>query len=116
MIEITTQKVGMGVPRTLTQALAEAKREPLFSIDGIEYTIPVEDEVPPALGLEGLELARTYGQAYAEAWLAEMMLGPAGWRALRQCPDIRPSQMQAILRIMRTRAMGYLESDEGKDV
>ena len=116
MIEVTTQRTDAGKARTLAQALAEAPREPLFSIDGTEYTIPIEDAVPPALGLEGLEVARTHGQAYAEAWLGEMMLGAAGWRALRTCPDITMSQMQAILRIMRERAMGALESEEGKGI
>jgi hypothetical protein len=115
MIEITTQRTVDGKPRTLLQALAEAKREPLFSIDGVDYEIPIEGDVPPVLGLEALEQARTYGQAHAEAWLAEMLLGPDGWRALRTCPDIRPGQMVAIMRIMRTRAMGTLESEEGKD-
>jgi hypothetical protein len=114
MIEIKTQTTEGGKPRTLAQALVEAEREPLFSIDDVEYTIPVEGAVPPALGLESLEVARVNGQPHAEAWLAEMLLGSAGWRALRTCPDIEMGQMQAIMRIMRDRAMGALEIEEGK--
>lgn len=108
MIEIKTQSTAEGTPRTVAQAMAEAEREPLFSIDEVEYTIPVEGGVPPAFGLEALQRFREGGVG-ADAWLAEAMLGAAGWRALRGCPDVDEGQMVAILQVIRDRALGPLE-------
>lgn len=114
MIEIKTKRNEDGSKRTLSQALAEAEREPLFSIDDQEYTIPVEGAVPPALGLAALERARAEGVVVAEAWAMEMLIGAAGWRALRSCVDITQEQMRAIMRIIRERALGPVEQEEGK--
>ena len=114
MIEIKTQRNEDGSKRTLSQALAEANREPFFSIDDQEYTIIVEGEVPPALGLAALDRARREGVAMAEVWAMEQLVGAAAWRALRDCPDIDAEQMRAIMRIIRDRALGPVELDEGK--
>lgn len=115
MIEIKTQRGDDGKPRTVAQALAEAEREPFFSIDGQEYTIPVEGAVPPALGLQALDRARHEGAPAAEVWAMEQLVGAAAWRALRTCPDITADQMRAIMKIIRDRALGPVELDEGKD-
>jgi hypothetical protein len=110
MIEIKTQDGAGGKPRTLAEALAGVDREPLFSIDDVQYTIPVA--VPPALGLEAIERSRAMG-AGADAWLAELMLGADGWKALRTCPDVDEDQMATILRVLRERALGPLERANG---
>lgn len=93
-----------------TQTVNEA-REPLFSIDGTEYTIPVE--VPPATSLEAIERVRTEGEAAATAWIMLELLGPEGWKALRECKQINRAQLSAIMEVCRTKAYGGME-EEGK--
>jgi hypothetical protein len=87
------------------------EREPLFSIDGTEYTIPVE--VPPAMGLEAMEKTRTEGEAPATAWIMRELLGVEGWKALRECKQVNRAQMAAIMQVCRDRVFGGME-EEGK--
>jgi hypothetical protein len=87
------------------------EREPLFSIDGREYTIP--KEVPGNLSLQAIERMRTESEYAVIAWIMETMLGKAGYRALLDCKAVKPSQLRAITEICRSKMMGELE-EEGK--
>lgn len=100
MIEIVT-----------TQPTPESGREPLFSIDGTAYTIPME--VPASLALEAMEITRQRGEASATAWVMEQLLGAEGWKALRTCPQVRKADMRVLMRICRERVFGGME-EEGK--
>ena len=96
---------------TISTSPVTTEREPIFSIDGTEYTIP--REVPGSLALQAMERTRTNGEVSATAWLMEEMLGADGYRALRECPTVRRDEVQAITRIIRDRVFGDLE-EEGK--
>jgi hypothetical protein len=88
------------------------KREPLFSIDDREYTIPVE--VPGNISLQAIEVVRQQGDTAATGWLMELMLGADGYRALRKCPAVDRAQIKRIGAIIRDKVLGDLEDEEGK--
>jgi hypothetical protein len=94
-----------------TTQSVNADREPLFSIDGTEYTIPVE--VPPAVTLQAIERVRTEGEAAATAWIMNELLGADGWKALRECVQVNKAQLSAIMEVCRAKAYGAME-EEGK--
>lgn len=96
--------------KTTDQAEPPA-REPIFSIDGTTYTIPVE--VPASTGLEAMERTRQEGEAQATAWIMEELLGKDGWKALRSCREVTKPQLRAIMKICRERVFGGME-EEGK--
>jgi hypothetical protein len=86
-------------------------REALFSIDGTTYTIPVE--VPGNLALQAIERTRYESETAVTAWIMEQVLGRDAYRALLDCPHVKPSQLKAITMICREKVMGDLE-EEGK--
>lgn len=96
---------------TTTETVQEAPREPLFSIDGTEYTIPVE--VPGSMALRAMEMTRTAGEAPTTAWIMEQLLGKEGWKALRACDQVTKPQMKAIMAVCREKVFGDME-EEGK--
>jgi hypothetical protein len=88
------------------------KREPLFTIDEAEYTIPVE--VPGNITLQALESLRQHGEAHTTAWLLELMLGEDGYRALRQCPSVTRANLAQIGAVVSAKVLGDLEDVTGK--
>lgn len=89
----------------------KAEREPIFSIDGREYTIPVT--VPMNISLEAVDVAARLGESDATRWLMVTMLEVEGWDALRKCQDLEPADLRAVQEIIRQKVFGPLE-DEGK--
>jgi hypothetical protein len=87
------------------------KREPIFSIDGMEYTMPVE--VPGSVALEAMEMFRTLGDAAATPWLLDLMLGVDGHRALRESGASK-GQVGQVATVIRDKVFGDLEGDQGK--
>lgn len=90
----------------------KADREPIFSIDGVEYTIP--KKVPTNVGLEAMEKVSELGGAAGTRWLMVLMLGQKGWDALRTCEDLEPADLQAVQEVIRTRVFAEVEP-EGKN-
>jgi hypothetical protein len=88
------------------------KREPLFSIDDREYTIPVE--VPGNITLQALERVRQDGEGPTTAWLLELMLGDDGYRALRECSSVSRQNLAAIGAVVSAKVLGDLEDVAGK--
>lgn len=89
----------------------KADREALFSIDGTEYTIP--KAVPPNVALEAVELVSRMGEVAGTRELMVMMLGRAGWDALRTCGELAKEDLVAIQTAVRERVFGGME-EEGK--
>lgn len=87
------------------------EREPIFSIDNREYTIPVE--VPGSLALAAMEEVRQKGEIAASAWCMETLLGTQGYKALLSCQEVTKAQVLAIQEICRERVFGAVE-EEGK--
>ena len=79
-------------------------REPIFSIDGIEYTMP--REVPGHIALEGMEIYRKGGDGAATPWIMEQLLGNDGYRALRDCPSLTKANLLAIIEVLRRKIFG----------
>lgn len=94
-----------------TKPTIEEEREPLFTIDGTEYTIP--KVVGGEVALEAMELSRTIPDAAVSAWAAETLIGPKGWRALRAVKGLDPAIVTGIMGVCRDRVLAALE-DEGK--
>jgi hypothetical protein len=90
---------------------ADAGREPIFSIDGTEYTIP--REVPASVGLEAIERTAQEGEAAGSRWLMIKLLGQEGYDALRTCQGLEKSDLAAVQRIIREKVFGP-EEGEGK--
>lgn len=87
-------------------------REPLFSIDGVEYTMP--REVSASLTLEAMERFETLGEIRATRWLMVELLGQEGYDALRRCKEVTVRQFLQIQEVLRDRALGTQEGS-GKD-
>ncbi len=86
--------------------------EPLFSIDGTVYSMPVE--VPGNVALGYLEQMRQGGEAVAIAWAMEQVLGEAPYQALVNCKALKPHQLSAIITIVTEKIMGALEAVQGE--
>lgn len=76
MLEFTTPK---------TSAPVEREREPLFTLDGTEYTIPVQMTVPEMYSY--VHMRRTLGNDAAVSWAMEQALGEQGYFALLTAKD-----------------------------
>lgn len=88
-----------------------ASQEPLFSIDGTEYGIPVE--VPTNVGLKALRKVAELGETAGTHWLMVFVLGQDAWDALEGCQELTRADLEAIQKIVRTKVFGDLE-DQGK--
>lgn len=86
-------------------------REVLFTIDDQEYTVPVK--VPANVGLRAVDTVARMGEADGTRWLMILMLGDEGWKALMDCDDLEPDDLQAIQEVIRQKVFGHLEA-EGK--
>ncbi len=76
----------------------------VFSIDGKVYSIP--NKVVPGIGRRLIYMARTEGVPQAEDWLGRAMLGNDGWLALINFPAITDEDIQRVLVVARSVAMG----------
>jgi len=87
------------------------EREPLFSIDGVEYTIPVS--IPTNVGLRAMRKVAELGEIAGTQWLLVYLLGQDAWDALEGCADLTRADLTAIQEVVRTKAFGDQEA-EGK--
>lgn len=94
-----------------TDPAAADEREPLFTLDGVEYTIP--KLVGGELSLEALQRLRTDHELSVTAWMMETVLGKDAWKALRTAKGLHPRDLAALIEAVRAKVMGPLE-EEGK--
>ena len=91
------------------------EREPLFYIDGTEYTIPVK---PPAhIGIEASKMVvegdgSTRTGMEAEEFVMREMLGEEGFAALIACEHVSLDDYKHLLGIVTDRAMGRGEAED----
>ncbi|MFI9454462.1 hypothetical protein [Amycolatopsis sp. NPDC052450] len=93
-------KADLGVVLDDAEAQAEidaliADREPLFTIDGVTYTIP--KRVPPSWSLQAYRIAVEQGSAASLHFAAEKLLTPEAWNALVECETVTESKMRTVL-------------------
>lgn len=86
-------------------------REPLFSIDGVEYTIP--KSIPTNVGLKAMRRVAELGEIAGTQWLLVYLMGQDAWDALEKCEDLTREDLGAIQEVVRRKAFGDQEA-EGK--
>lgn len=99
MIEITTNPA------------AAEEREPFFSLDGTEYTIP--KMIGGEISTQALQRLRTEPEYAVIGWMMETVLGKEAWRALRNAKGLKPEDLAAVIEGVRMKVMGPLD-DAGK--
>jgi hypothetical protein len=99
-------------PVRIVTADGPVETEPLFYIDDVEYTIPVE--ISAGFALRYLEIAADEGENAAELYLLKGVLGEDGFAALRDAQMVTFAQFQQISTIIMERTLGTLESAQGK--
>jgi hypothetical protein len=98
---------GPQVVRLTTGTDTAQVRIPLFSIDGVEYSIPARPRLNVAL--QFMHMTRTQGDGAAMDVLLEKLLGTDGYRALREYDDLTPEQFAKITAIASEVTLGALE-------
>lgn len=92
----------------LTRSADRAEeRVPLFYIDDVEYTVAKRPNVN--VGLQMMHLFRTQGEAAAQDYVLEKMIGSEGYAALREYDDLTPQQFKHIAQVVVKLALGSLE-------
>src|ERR1700733_9429126 len=89
----------------------EVKREPIFTIDEVEYTAPAE--VPPHMGLKYLHLMRTEGQGAANYFMLMTVLGEEGYLALMNYEQLEQEEYDLVLKIATKKMIGPQEVPKG---
>jgi len=81
--------------------------EKLFSLDGVEYRVPVE--FTPHLAMVFLDAATHDSEWVAVGRLLKSVIGDDGWKALVGFKGLRPEDLQAVLNKVMVKVMGALE-------
>jgi hypothetical protein len=83
------------------------KREPLFELDGVEYSVLVNPG--PNVGLTFMEIQTESGQEAAVVYLLKAMLGEEAFKALAASPDVSESEYELLMAEISERAMAAQE-------
>ncbi len=95
-----------------TKTEVDESRKTLFSIDGVDYTIPARPR--PNLALKFMWQTKTIGEDEAGINLLIAMLGEEGFKALSEYEQLTTEQFVQVMTIAQDVAMGSLEA-VGKD-
>lgn len=87
------------------------KREKLFEIDGVEYTIPVE--IGGEIGLRATRVAEESGELAGELFVIDNTIGRDAYNALCAVENLPKKVLAGILAVCRERVFGGME-EEGK--
>lgn len=94
--------------------VVEQEREPLFEIEGTEYTVP-KGNFPAEFALQYMDYVDKFGLDSATVWLMEHGLSEGGWVALKGVSGLDPEVFAQILTALQTKVMGSLsEAPKGK--
>jgi hypothetical protein len=94
-----------------TNPAASEEREPLFTLDGEEYSIP--KVIGAEVSLEALHRFRSDHELAVIAWMMETVLGVEAWKALRTAKGLDPKDLAAVIEAVRERTMAPIE-EQGK--
>lgn len=94
-----------------TNPEAAERREPFFTLDGVEYTIP--EMIGGEVSLQALERFRSEPELAVIAWMMETVIGKDAWKALRNAKGLDAADLASVIEAVRTKVMGTLE-DAGK--
>jgi hypothetical protein len=84
-------------------------REPLFSIDGVEYTIP--KAVPTNVGLKAMDHLARVSEPEGVRYIMILMLEKEGWDALQGADGLEEADLRTIQEIIRKKVFG--DTDQG---
>lgn len=101
----------MVVVLTTNATAPEPEREVLFSIDGIEYTIPKKFSANVALQYARVSLLR--GPQDAVSWALEKALGETGYAALMAFDQLEAEDLDTITGVILQRIAAALEVPKG---
>lgn len=96
---------------TTPEQVEEIERAPLFSIDGVTYTIPTT--VPPARALKVMRSYRLYGEQVALTEMLEEMIGTPAYLALMEWPHLTNDNLASLLDAVQKVVVGALETPKG---
>ena len=108
-----TEDVSLDLTSEATEDEAPVETEKLFSVDGVEYRIPVE--FGPGIGLIYLNRIDE-GRDVALGGILKTVIGKEGWAALMKLAEsnrITGPQLKAIMKKVNDRTMGAVEAIEG---
>jgi hypothetical protein len=95
-----------------TSALPQStKREPLFEIDGTEYTIPVS--LGGEIGLRATRIVEEKGELAGELFVIDQTIGREAYDALCAVENLPKSVLAGIMSVCREKVFGGMEQ-EGK--
>ncbi len=83
------------------------KREPLFEIDGVEYTVPVE--LGAEIGLRATRIAAEDGEIAAELFVIDQTIGRDAFDALSKVDGLPKSTLAGIIAVCREKVFGGME-------
>jgi hypothetical protein len=87
------------------------EREPLFEIDGTEYTIP--KEIGAEIGLQATRVATEQGELAATMFVVEKTIGMDAYDALCAVEGLPKKVLAGILAVCREKVFGGMD-EEGK--
>ena len=94
-----------------TSALHPSSRETLFTIDGVEYTIP--KQVGGEVGLQATQIAAEKDELAATLFCVYQTIGKDAYDALCAVENLPKTTLAGILAVCRERVFGGME-EEGK--
>jgi len=96
--------------RSLVEIVTTSEQEdegiPLFSIDGVVYTMP--SIISAAIALEMLDRLRTESEQQLIGWMLEEVLGTETYNVLKSCDAMTPEQLRAIMDHVSDHVLGSL--------
>jgi hypothetical protein len=86
----------------------EPEREVLFTLDGVEYTIP--KVFPASMGLQFTRVSVLQGTDVAVCWALEAAIGPVGYEVLMNFTQLTADQLAKICDVVLLRIAGGMEA------
>lgn len=93
---------------------APEERVVLFSLDDREFTIP--RKFPIGLGLKVIRTMRKRGNEIGMAELLEEVIGADAYDALVNYPDLENGDIERLMEIVTSLALGSLDGPKGRSV
>lgn len=87
------------------------EREPLFEIDGKEYTVPVE--LGAEIGLRATKIVEEKGEIAGELFIIDQTIGREAYDALCAVDGLPKKVLAGIMAVCREKVFGGME-EEGK--
>lgn len=95
-----------------TKTPVSDERIPVFSIDGVEYSMP--KEINGHFAMQVLDQIRREGSEATTAFVLQECLGGRGYRALMDCPTLTTADLKAVVKIITDHVLGVVEEVAGK--